>query len=84
MFENAKWITNHDYVGWRLPKTDELGPCPMFSKNFDIKNPVKKAILSVVGLGQAVYYLNGKRIKDSVRPTHLPNLPIPLFIISMI
>lgn len=70
MFENAKWITNHDYEGWRLPKADELGPCPMFSKNFDIKNPVKKVILSVVGLGQAVYYLNGKRIKDSVRPTH--------------
>ena len=42
MFENAKWITNHDYVGWRLPKADELGPCPMFSKNFDIKNYQEK------------------------------------------
>lgn len=70
MFENAKWITHYDYEGWRIPKTEELGPCPMFSKNFNIKNPVKRVILSVVGLGQAVYYLNGKRIKDSVRPTH--------------
>lgn len=70
MFENAKWITKDNYTVWQLPSKDAMGPCPMFAKNFNIKKTVKSAVLNIVGLGQAVYFLNGKRLYDSVRPTH--------------
>ncbi len=70
MFENAKWITGKNWPTWRVPSDEEMGPCPLFTKGFTVTKPVKSAVLSVVGLGQAVYYLNGQRIDGCVRPTH--------------
>ena len=71
MFEKAKWITANSIREWRHPAVDNPPPSPYITKDFVITEGVKSVTLSVCGLGQAVYYLNGKRLQGSVHPTHI-------------
>ena len=71
MFEYSKWI------GFDLqhPGKDVCtSPSPYIVKSFTLPQKPSKAILNICGLGDAAYYLNGKRIPDSLRPTHISNL----------
>ncbi len=70
MFENAKWIAKKEWDEWAVPCNERIAPCPLFIKDFTLSMPIKSSILNIVGLGQAVYYINGCRLCDSVRPTH--------------
>lgn len=70
MFENAKWITRHVHTEWRFLKPEEMPPSPYFIKDIKIEKPLKKAVLNIVGLGEAAYYVNGSRIPDSYLPTY--------------
>lgn len=69
MFEKAKWITRIDRKDWGHPPVQTPPPAPYIIRDFEIKADVKSVILSVCGLGQAAYYLNGERIPDSMHPT---------------
>ncbi len=71
MFEKAKWITANYVREWRHPDAANPHPSPYITKDFAIKKGAKSVVLSVCGLGQAAYYLNGKRLPDSVHPTHI-------------
>lgn len=73
MFEKAKWISKGEWGGWALPGNDNLGACPMFAKTFAVEKAVKSATLYAVGLGQADFYLNGKRVDYTARTTHPTN-----------
>lgn len=42
----------------------------MLRKVFEIPSEIEKASLYCLGLGQAVYFLNGKRVSDNVYITH--------------
>ncbi len=70
MFEKAKWITANNIREWRHPAPDNPPPAPYITRDFEIKSGVKSVILSVSGLGQAAYYLNGVRLPNSVHPSH--------------
>lgn len=70
MFENSKWITRHVHTEWRFLSLDEMPPSPYFIKDIKIEKPLKKAVLNIVGLGEAAYYVNGCRIPDSYLPTY--------------
>ena len=71
MFENAKWITRTPWIKWDFAKDPALlPPSPYLARAFVVEKPLASAVLNIVGLGQAAYYINGERIPDSVRPTH--------------
>ena len=67
MFENSKWIGfASKHPGEDICTT----PSPYIAKTFELREKPKKAILNICGLGDAAYFLNGKRIPDSLRPTY--------------
>lgn len=71
MFENSEWI------GFDTPHPGKdvcTSPSPYIAKSFTLTQKPSKAILNICGIGDAAYYLNGKRIPDSLRPTHISNL----------
>ena len=77
MFEKSKWI---GYASKKPgPVIDVHGkdandvlstPSPYIAKSFTLKEKPIKAILNIFGYGDAAYFLNGKRIPDSIRPTY--------------
>lgn len=70
MFEEAKWITRNPLTSWTMnndPLTEP--PSPYMTRDFTVVSEVKCAVLNICGLGQAAYYINGKRIQDSYLPT---------------
>lgn len=67
MFENSKWIR---FVSPTPGKDSHTTPAPYIAKTFTLKEKPAKALLNICGLGDAAYFLNGKRIPDSIRPTH--------------
>ena len=74
MFEKAKWITAAPYLQWRCPDTpQELPASSYITKSFFAEDVPRRAVLNIVGYGQAAYFVNGKRIKDSILPTHPSN-----------
>jgi alpha-L-rhamnosidase len=74
MLNNAKWITRNPWVEWCLEYNPELfPPASYLAKTFTVKKGLKSAKFDAVGLGQAVYYINGKRLENSYRPTHPTN-----------
>ena len=74
IFQDAKWITRSPWIQWRTEDNPELfPPSPYIARSFVIDKALKKATLSIAGLGQAAYYLNGMRIPDSYRPTQVTN-----------
>ena len=71
MFENSKWI---GYVS-KNPGADILTtPSPYIAKTFELHEKPVKATLNICGLGDAAYFLNGKRIPDSIRPTYASHI----------
>ena len=70
MFERAKWIAADNIKEWRHPAPDSPPPAPYITRDFEIVEGFKKVVLNVSGLGQAVYYLNGERLPNSIHPTH--------------
>lgn len=70
MFEKAKWIAGEDFRAWRHPPHAEPKPSPYIIRDFTVKEGLVSAELAVCGLGQAAYYVNGKRIENSIHPTH--------------
>lgn len=71
MFENAKWITSRNIKEWQHPSHIDPPPSPYVVRDFDINGNEKRITLSVCGLGQAAYYLNGNRLPDSLHPTQI-------------
>ena len=65
MFENAKWICQCEWTKWDFPKL----PAPYVVRDFNVKKGVKKATLNICAIGQGAFFVNGKRIPDSVIPT---------------
>ena len=71
MFEKSKWI---GYAS-KNPGFDTCNtPAPYIAKTFELCEKPVKAVLNICGIGDAAYYLNGKRIPDSIRPTYASNL----------
>ena len=70
MFEKSKWI---NYVIENNEKIKNYKPSPYIAKTFVLKEKPKRAILNICGYGEGAYYINGKVIPDSYRPT-IPSL----------
>ena len=70
MFEYSKWI---GYDSNRPGKDLCTTPSPYIAKSFTLTQKPSKAILNICGIGDAAYFLNGKRIPDSIRPTYISN-----------
>lgn len=70
MFENAKWITG--FIECDREKKYE--PVIIIARTFEIDQLPEKAMLHVIGFGEAAYFVNGKRIEKAVRPT-FPTVP---------
>lgn len=70
MFEYSKWI---GYDSKRPGKDLCTTPSPYIAKSFTLTQKPSKAILNICGIGDAAYFLNGKRIPDSIRPTYISN-----------
>ena len=66
MFENSKWVS---YTSKHPGKDINSTPSPYIAKSFMLREKPTSAILNICGIGDAAYYLNGKRIPDSIRPT---------------
>lgn len=70
MFENAKWITrNYSTRPWSYPPLDNQPPSPYLVRDFEISEKPISALLSICGMGQSAYYINGERVPDSILPT---------------
>lgn len=67
MFENSKWI---GYNSKQPGKDKHSTPAPYLAKSFVLDKKPEKAILNICALGDGVYFINGKRIPDSLRPTY--------------
>ena len=71
MFENSKWIG-------RAAKTPGepvcTTPAPYLAKSFFLREKPSEAILNVCGIGDAAYFLNGKRIPGVIRPTYASDI----------
>lgn len=67
MFENSKWI---GYASKNPGEDICTTPSPYIAKTFELHEKPTKAILNICGIGDAAYFLNGKRITDSLRPTY--------------
>ncbi len=60
----AQWITRDDAKDNKVKQRSI-----MFREGFNLKSPVKKARLYVTGLGNYVFYINGKKVgKDILTP----------------
>ena len=70
MFENSKWVS---YTSKHPGKDINSTPSPYIAKSFMLREKPTSAILNICGIGDAAYYLNGKRIPDSIRPTYAAN-----------
>ena len=55
VFENAQWIGAHD---------SKL--CPVFRKSFDVSGKLASAVLTILGFGGFVFYINGKKVTDQL------------------
>ena len=71
MFEKSKWIKAISNT-----KTEfyDQSPAPYIARSFELADEVAKATLNICGLGEAAYFLNGKIIPDSYRPTAWTNV----------
>ena len=66
MFENSKWI------GYRSKNPGEdlcTTASPYIAKSFTLREKPQKATFNICGIGDGAYFINGKRIPDSIRPT---------------
>lgn len=66
---NSKWIGALDWRTWRHPSRTEPPPSPYLIRDFSVAELPARATLLVAGLGQAAYYVNGRRLPDSIHPT---------------
>lgn len=66
MFEKASWIKSNSST-----KTEfyDQTPAPYIAKGFELNDEPASAVLNVCGLGEAAYFINGKTIPGSYRPT---------------
>lgn len=67
MFENSKWI------GYRSKNPGEdlcTTASPYIAKSFTLREKPQKSTLNICGIGDGAYFINGKRIPDSIRPTY--------------
>ena len=71
MFENSKWIgfNSKNFTGDTCTT-----PCPYIAKTFILRDEPQKATLNICGIGDGAYYINGKRIPDSIRPTFISDI----------
>lgn len=67
MFEKSKWI---EYKSESPGDSICTTPAPYIAKTFMLREKPEKAILNIVAVGDAAYFINGKRIPDSLRPTY--------------
>ncbi len=70
MFENAKWIArNYAARPWRYPPLDAQPSSPYLVRDFELSEMPVSVVLSICGMGQSAYYINGVRVPDSLLPT---------------
>jgi hypothetical protein len=61
----AKWIgARRD--GTATVASQDVGPLPIFRKEFVVAKPIKRAVISVAGLGQFELHVNGSNVTDTV------------------
>lgn len=66
MFESSRWIR------YRVKNTcvaEKYNPSPFLTRSFEVKKALVQAKLCICGFYEAAYFINGRVIPDSYRPT---------------
>lgn len=66
MFEYSKRIA---FPIENVDSLNKYNPVPHIAKSFQVRSGLCSAVLNVFGYGEAAYFINGKCVPDSYRPT---------------